>query len=111
MVFLNCDLCDFSAADKNLMDRHMMKHTGRVIFTCHSCEFEATKQALLENHIEKIHGNNKPWWYEAEATNHQCERCEEHLNIFLLRDITIAFRNQNTLVLNVISWPSLCMNS
>ena len=86
MVFLNCDLCDFSAADKNLMDRHMMKHTGRVIFTCHSCEFEATKQALLENHIEKIHGNNKPWWYEAEATNHQCERCEETFkHIFVKR--------------------------
>ena len=75
--FVNCDKCDFSAEDRNILEIHMRKHTGGQIYTCFICEFEATRQCMLDDHIESKHGNNKPWWNEVEQTCHFCERCEK----------------------------------
>ena len=44
---INCDKCEYSAEDSDIMKKHKMKHTGRILFTCNICEFETSKQSMF----------------------------------------------------------------
>ena len=84
--FLNCERCQFTAEDKQIMKKHMTKHTGGIIYTCYVCEFESTRQAMLDDHKETKQTNNNPWWYEHQPTQHHCEYCEKTFkNLFVKR--------------------------
>ena len=74
--FVQCGRCEYIAADKDIMKKHMMKHTGAYVYNCGTCEFEATKEELLENHIENKHTKQTLWWNETDKTEHFCHKCE-----------------------------------
>ena len=86
--FINCEKCDYTAEDKDLMKKHMTKHTGGRIFTCNYCVFEATKQSILEDHMETKHAKKEPWWQEDEPQTYQCDACETTFNhLFVKRQV------------------------
>ena len=43
---VKCDKCEYVAEDINILKKHKMRHTGRILFTCRICEFEATKESI-----------------------------------------------------------------
>ena len=69
---LNCDRCDYSALDKDLMNKHMATHTGRILFQCGKCEFETTRQAMLDEHHNSRH-TTAP---KLSGPRQRCEKCE-----------------------------------
>ena len=79
---IDCDKCEYRAEDFDIMKKHKMKHTGRIVFTCNICEFESSKQSMLVEHKESKHRNSKEW-NEEEAI--KCNRCEKQFkHAFLL---------------------------
>ena len=76
---VDCKKCDYSAEDQDILNNHMKKHTGRIIFTCSICEFEATREFLLENHMEMKH-EKKPGLLE----DPQCEECGKKFPLYFL---------------------------
>ena len=74
---VKCGKCAYSAEDQDLLDNHMKKHTGRIIFTCVVCEFEATREVILENHMELKHKKNTD-------RNTKCENCEKEFPALFL---------------------------
>ena len=73
---VNCNLCDYSALDEEILRKHMTKHTGRIVFQCGKCEFEATKEALLDDHKESKH-TTQP---EPTVEKRKCEKCEKEFD-------------------------------
>ena len=73
---INCNLCDYSALDRDILRKHMTKHTGRIIFQCGRCEFEATKEALLEDHKETKH-TEQP---NPMVDKRMCQKCEKEFD-------------------------------
>ena len=69
---INCEKCEYGALDEDIMKKHMMTHTGRIVFMCNICEFETTRQSMLENHMESKHPKN-----ENQSVKHYCEKCEQ----------------------------------
>ena len=47
---LVCQMCDYTAEDRDIMRKHMETHTGRSILPCRICEFEARKKATLDEY-------------------------------------------------------------
>ena len=83
---VDCDKCEYRAEDFDIMKKHKMKHTGRIVFTCNICEFESSKQSMLVEHKESKHRNSKEW-NEEEAI--KCNRCEKQFkHAFLLKNHT-----------------------
>ena len=82
---INCDKCEYRAEDFDIMKKHKLKHTGRILFTCNICEFESSKQSMLAEHKESKHSNPK----EMEMASYECDRCEKQFkHAFLLKNHT-----------------------
>ena len=71
---LNCDKCDYTAEDSDIMTKHKINNTGRILFSCGICEFEASKQCMLENHKESKHANKEH--SKEEVSSHECRICD-----------------------------------
>ena len=68
---VKCDRCEYIAEDLDIMKKHKMKHTGRIIFSCNICEFETTRESMLVTHKESKHTNPE------EKLNIECKTCEK----------------------------------
>ena len=71
---IKCKRCEYWAEDEDIMNNHMKKHTGEMIFSCYGCEFETTREHLLENHNERRH---KKVEVLPEPSEPDCSICEE----------------------------------
>ena len=69
---IQCEKCEYGALDADILRKHMMTHTGNIIFTCYICEFEATNQSILEEHMESKHINK-----EVLPDGLDCDKCEK----------------------------------
>ena len=71
---IKCNRCEYWAEDEDIMNNHMKKHTGEMLFSCYVCEFEATREYLLENHREIKHKKVEVPPVRSEP---DCSICEE----------------------------------
>ena len=71
---IKCKRCEYWAEDEDIMNNHMKKHTGEMLFSCYVCEFEATREYLLENHREIKHKKVEVPPVRSEP---DCSICEE----------------------------------
>ena len=78
---VQCDKCGYGAEDFDILNEHMKKHTGRMIFQCRKCEFEATRQAILDNLIAVKHAQPAP-----PCKKEMCKHCTKYFpDPFLLK--------------------------
>lgn len=76
---IQCDKCEYKAEDNDILKKHKIKHTGRILFSCGICEFESSKQSMLVDHTE----SKAP---SKEGLRYRCDRCEkEFSHAFLLK--------------------------
>ena len=66
--------CVYQAEDRDIMRKHMERHTGNHNYNCGQFEFEATKQYLLKDHMAKKHRRHL---VDNTLDSYICERCEK----------------------------------
>ena len=61
-VRYSCDQCDYKAANKRTLKRHIDSVHRDVRYSCDQCDYKATQKGTLDRHIDSVHGDVCHWY-------------------------------------------------
>ena len=65
-MWYTCTQCDYKAAWKGILKRHLDSIHRGVWYTCNLCEYKTKWKRAFKTHIESVHGN----------VQYSCDQCD-----------------------------------